>query len=146
MSRYLGYVLDREQITKLESISIFQHEFDWVNQQIRDEFRNILKDVRIEVTKNVRAKIDLLVLPFTSTFATEYLPVERMLQQIDARWITVYGVTRRTIQVIPRKDFSAFCRKEKILAFAAQIRYRRRLKFVVKTILRCGLKLRLLNA
>jgi hypothetical protein len=120
MSQYIKFILDRFGVSHIRKVTVLRNEQEWVNKQIVDEFKAVLHDIDIEVTRNVDlADCDLIVLPYDKDFLEEKpggLELYGRLSSKKGTQVMLYGLRARRIEVIPAdKLLSYFNRAQQVL-------------------------------
>jgi len=139
MSQYIKFVLEYYGVPIPTKVLLLQHERDWANRQIVDEFRFLFPDIGISTIPEVGSgSFDLLVLPYMENLSDETpggLDLYRQLRRVPAGWVMLYGLCHRQLECVPARQLERYYRARRrinrLIALAQRIHMVKAITFMI---------------
>ena len=116
MSRYLKFILERSGAPTPRRVLVVQHDLEWANRQIEDEFRFLFEGVRVTTGKSgALTGENLIVLPYVGGFLAARpggVAFYRHLRSVNNVWVLIYGLDFRLLEVVRGQElYRYYCRR-----------------------------------
>jgi len=110
---YLDYLRERVHAPVPERIALLTPPEEWMRFQIIDEIRNEWPGCSVTMMKAGEvSRVDMLIMPFEGK-SPAHISIPH--KEIKAEWIMLYGLVRRRIWILPRKEAVALVSQAKRL-------------------------------
>jgi hypothetical protein len=110
---YLDYLRERVHAPVPQVVTLFDPQQEWIKMQIADEILDEWPGCSVKmITTGEESKADMLVVPFEGK-SPAHITVP--IQNLSSEWIMLYGLERRRIWILPRKQAIALIRQAKRL-------------------------------
>jgi hypothetical protein len=99
---YLDYLRERVHAPVPERLALLNPREEWMRSQIVDEIRDEWPGCSVKIIKpGEESKADMIVVPFDGKSPAD---ITIPFQNLSSEWVMLYGLERRRIWILRRKE------------------------------------------